>query len=82
MKSICSGCDTIFTSLSSFDKHRVGTYGGPIYVGKKVIGRSRAERRCLSVEGMVEKGMVLNGKGWWASSVFDVSRFERAVEVK
>jgi hypothetical protein len=62
MKSICGACGLIFSSVSSFDKHRVGRY-------------EPLERRCLTVDEMIEKKMVQNEKGWWTTGVFDGSRF-------
>lgn len=54
MKSICGACGRIFSSVSSFDKHRVGKF-------------EPMERRCLSEQEMLDKGMTKNDKGWWTT---------------
>lgn len=69
-KSACGKCEQVFTSVSSFDMHRVGNYGDPIY--KKgntgeIIGYTKPTRRCLTVEEMIEKGMTRTEKGWWTT---------------
>ncbi len=76
-KNECSGCGETFASLGAHKKHRVGGYGGPIYLvvdGKqtaKVIGRSPSTRRCLTVEEITAKGWTRNEKGWWLTNDFD-----------
>lgn len=67
MKSICRACGCVFSSVSSFDKHRVGKH-------------EPMERRCLSVDEMLAKKMVQNSKGWWTSGEFDTSRFKQKIE--
>jgi hypothetical protein len=57
-KSLCRGCHQMFTSLSAFDLHRTGKY-------------ELKMRRCMIEQEMLEKGMVLNAKGWWMRSAFD-----------
>ena len=52
--SRCSACKKVFSSVFAFDKHRVG---------------KSADRRCLSTDEIVEKGMCLNGKERWISAV-------------
>lgn len=47
----CAGCDELFNSVSAFDLHRTGPYGGG--------------RRCLSPEEMRAKGMGVNLAGFW-----------------
>ena len=49
-KSLCRGCDQMFTSLSAFDLHRTGKY-------------ERKKRRCLAQQEMLFKGMVQYAKG-------------------
>lgn len=61
MKSTCRACGCIFSSVSSFDRHRVGKH-------------EPMERRCLSVEEMCNRGMTQNAKGWWTTGEFDASR--------
>lgn len=53
----CPACDELFRSVSAFDKHRVGDYG--------------KDRRCLTPEEMIAKGMAKNEAGFWVSSPFN-----------
>ena len=48
----CPTCDAYFTGEYPFRLHRVGVL---------------ADRRCLSVSEMADKGMSLNAKGYWIS---------------
>src|SRR6266566_9533052 len=70
-KCSCSACAAIFTCVSAFDMHRVGSFGEPFYAAsrsgksRRVIGHSSQERRCLTEPEMLAKGMVANEKGWW-----------------
>ena len=67
----CSVCSAIFTCVSAFDMHRVGSFGEPIYAASRsgkslqVIRHTPHERRCLTEYEMLAKGMVTNEKGWW-----------------
>ncbi len=71
MKSVCTACQEIFTCVSAFDMHRVGSFGEPIYAAsrsgksRQVIGHTPHERRCLTEPEMLAKGMAHNDKGWW-----------------
>lgn len=47
---LCSGCGLYFKSVSAFEAHRVG---------------SGANRRCLGVTEMSERGFAPNAKGYW-----------------
>ena len=70
-KCSCSACGAIFTCVSAFDRHQVGSFGKPIYAtsrsGKSrlVIGHTPPERRCLTEAEMLARGMARNAKGWW-----------------
>jgi hypothetical protein len=67
-KNICGGCNEIFGGLSSFDKHRVGSYGEPVYKnekGRDLVRYAKHTRRCLTPEEMLALGMRRNEKGWW-----------------
>jgi hypothetical protein len=66
MKSTCGACGRIFSSISSFDKHRVGRF-------------EPMERRCLTEPEMLQRGMTKNEKGWWTTGEFDASKFRKAV---
>ena len=50
----CSGCKVFFNSVTAFDKHRTGDYG--------------VNRRCMTVEEMIAKGMSVNEAGYWIGS--------------
>ena len=47
----CPTCNLYFNSNWAFDKHRTGTYG--------------VDRRCRTVDEMLNKGMVLMSGGFW-----------------
>jgi hypothetical protein len=51
----CQGCKQYFNSTYAFDLHRRGTYG--------------VDRRCLTITEMEDKGMLINGDGFWISGV-------------
>jgi hypothetical protein len=51
----CPGCGQLFNSTIAFDKHRTGLHAGNA-------------RRCLSVDEMLAKGMVLREDGFWRGS--------------
>jgi hypothetical protein len=53
-KNQCQGCKQYFKSTHAFDKHRTGEHG--------------KNRRCLSVDEMTTKGMVLGADGFWRGS--------------
>ena len=54
--------------MTPFDMHRVGARGTP-------------ERRCLTPLEMTEKGMFVNGDGFWVSEMhFAVARVRAAAE--
>lgn len=46
----CTICNQYFNSTRAFEKHRVGKYN---------------DRRCLTAEEMLAKGMSLNAAGFW-----------------
>lgn len=47
----CQTCKEYFNSNAPFDKHRTGVHG--------------VNRRCLTSEEMIAKGMSLNDAGFW-----------------
>ena len=57
--------------------HRIGGYGDAIYDGRKVIGHTKPDRRCLSILEMQNLGMVKNKFGVWTTGTFDASVFEK-----
>lgn len=70
-KCFCSACSAIFTCVSAFNRHRVGSFGEPIYAvsrsgkSRQVVGHTPHTRRCLTESEMLVKGMARNDKGWW-----------------
>jgi hypothetical protein len=53
----CQGCKQYFNSNTAFDWHRTGKYG--------------VNRRCMTAEEMLAKGMSLNEAGFWITQVYD-----------
>ena len=47
----CGGCRRYFNSNSAFTKHRIGDHG--------------VDRRCMTDEEMLGRGMFINATGWW-----------------
>lgn len=69
--SQCAACGLFFYSEASFNKHRTGSYGDPIYKGTDVVGYEKSTRRCLSAVEMKEIGMAQNDKGLWVTVLFE-----------
>lgn len=57
--SHCTVCHQTFNSDSAGDMHRVGEHH--LSTGPK-------RRRCLTIEEMLDRGMVLNSRGRWVTS--------------
>lgn len=77
-KSPCSACKVGGASVSAFDKHRVGSFGKPLYdERKRFIGYSPHERRWLTEGEMVAAGMSKNQRGLWITEVPDASALLR-----
>lgn len=49
----CRGCKEFFNSQSAFDKHRTGDFG--------------KDRRCMTMDEMISKGMARNSAGYWVT---------------
>lgn len=70
--NLCRGCGLTFGTLKSFETHRTGSYGEPIYkassTGKsrQVIGHTPPTRRCMTLPEIQAVGMTQDAKGWWA----------------
>lgn len=61
-------CMEWFSGDTSFDKHRVGSYGDAIYNARgEVTGYTKPARRCLSIAEMTGKGMKQNTRGDWTT---------------
>lgn len=63
----CSGCGHSFTSVSTFDDHRIGSYGEAIYTKSEnhVTGYTKSTRRCLTPDEMRARGWAQNKWGQW-----------------
>jgi hypothetical protein len=83
-KAQCPGCSEMFSSESSFNMHRVGSYGEPIYGknGREATGYTKHTRKCLSEAEMLNKSMIKNEKGWWTTGEFDASVFNKQKETE
>jgi len=57
----CQGCKEYFNSTFAFDKHRFGQHG--------------VDRRCLTNNEMVGKGMARRDDGFWVGAEMPDSRF-------
>jgi hypothetical protein len=55
----CRGCGEYFNSTFAFDKHRTGDFG--------------KDRRCMTMEEMMLKGMEKNDAGFWVGKRMDSS---------
>lgn len=51
----CQGCKKYFNSNTAFEMHRRGEFG--------------IDRRCLTEEEMLARGMALNAKSFWVSEL-------------
>lgn len=70
--NLCRGCGLTFGNLKSFETHRIGSYGEPIYKASKtgktrqVIGYTPHTRRCMTLAEIRAAGMSQDNKGWWS----------------
>jgi len=53
----CQTCKQYFNSNKGFEWHRTGEHG--------------VDRRCMTVDEMLERGMSLNKAGFWITEKFD-----------
>ena len=61
MRNQCQGCKQYFNSNYAFDKHRTGEHG--------------VDRRCLTSEEMLGRGMSLNHANFWITETRDAREF-------
>jgi hypothetical protein len=59
----CSGCNEYFNSTGAFEGHRTGKHG--------------VDRRCRTVDEMIEKGYSKNKLGFWIASKMPTSLLEK-----
>lgn len=77
----CCACGQLFSSDYSFRKHRTGSYGDAIYDAKRrVVGYTKSERRCYTVDEMVARGFVQGNKDKWSTGTFDADKAFRGKE--
>ena len=53
----CQACKQYFNSNTAFDFHRIGEHG--------------VDRRCMTVEEMLGRGMEVNQAGYWIKEKFN-----------
>jgi hypothetical protein len=64
----CTSCGEDFGSVSAFDAHRIGNYpqrGPSEYTGTLADWVPRKGRRCLTVEELLARGWLRDGRGRW-----------------
>jgi len=66
--NLCRSCGRDFSSLSAFDRHRVGSH-------EQVWSLDALDgRRCMAVDEMVENRMELDPRGRWRVAMSDADR--------
>ena len=58
----CAGCHELFNSSHAFEKHRTGEHG--------------IDRRCLTADEMLAKGMHKGADGFWRGSAMPERVYE------
>ena len=61
--NLCCACETDFSSVSAFDKHRVGKHRYTYSEGLKFDPPVEDGRRCMDVDEMTAAGMELDARG-------------------
>jgi hypothetical protein len=72
--NLCRACDSDFTSVETFDAHRVGKHAYTYEDGLKLDPSVEDGRRCLDAEEMLALGWRQEERGRWVN----VARAERA----
>ena len=62
----CTGCGAYFNSSRAFEKHRTGAHG--------------VDRRCMTAEEMMARGMVLGADGFWRGSAMPARVLDEITE--
>jgi hypothetical protein len=70
----CSSCGQDFSSVSLFDRHRIGRHEYTYLEGVTPDPPREDGRRCLLVEEIEEKGWALDGRQRWS----DPAKVEQA----
>jgi hypothetical protein len=73
----CGACGLDFSSVSGFDKHRVGKHAYLYAEGLRMNPPREDGRRCLSVSELEAAGMAQDARGRWGL-VKDRERIRRA----
>lgn len=61
--NLCRSCETDFSSVAAFDRHRTGTHEYTFLEGIE-LGREDG-RRCMDPDEMLEAGMEVDSRGRW-----------------
>lgn len=84
--NLCRPCGEDFSSVGSFDAHRVGEHDYTLHEGLKMEPPREDGRRCLTVDEMEEAGWDKDKHGRWRApghpgdeGPADRSRFEPVV---
>jgi hypothetical protein len=64
-QTACRTCGHLFNSTLAFDKHRVGP---------QVPITQPMQRRCLTPDEMIAKGMSVNARGFWITEARTFAR--------
>lgn len=72
----CGSCGLDFTSVSAFDRHRVGVHEYKFSEGQRMDPPREDGRRCLVPSELRDKGFKQNERGQW----FDPARRDAARE--
>jgi hypothetical protein len=63
--NLCPGCRQDFSSVSAFDRHRVGRHAYGYLEGLRMESPREDGRRCLDEGEMRSAGMALDLRGRW-----------------
>ena len=72
--NLCRTCDTDFSSVAAFDRHRTGVHEYLFAEGLQLDSPREDGRRCLAPEEMLERGMELDPRGRWKISPTEAQR--------
>jgi hypothetical protein len=74
--NLCRSCGCDFASVSTFDRHRVGSFVYTFSEGLELVPPHEDGRRCLDADEMIEAGMAPDVRGRWTIAA-DVERARR-----
>jgi hypothetical protein len=61
--NLCRACDTDFSSVAAFDRHRTGTHDYSFLEGVELCHKDG--RRCMDPDEMLEARMEVDAQGRW-----------------